>query len=73
MKIPDGKGLRPEAEAAWEHAAAQFGIEQSIFVEVRTLYDAANHVVIEIWFEYAGHKFDNLTDLKRALQLKAFL
>lgn len=88
MKIPEGKFLGQQAEKTWEYAAAQIGVEQGIIVEVGREYEKTSLAVsmpggntttwydtriTRIFFKLNKHEFETLTDLKRALELKAFL
>jgi hypothetical protein len=89
MKIPEDKYFSDEADRTWERAAAQIGVEYGIMVEVgrdiehttSTYHSGPNGQsfnlndsrITRIFFKLNGHEFETLTDLKRALQLKAFL
>lgn len=89
MKIPEDKFFSERAQHAWEDAAAQIGVELGIMVEVGTdtIVERITYPhpqggsplqldctrTTRVFFKLNGHEFETLTDLKRALQLKAFL
>lgn len=89
MKIPEDKYFGDDADRAWDQAAAQIGVEYGIMVEVgrdrknttetfpmpygQPSLTLNSTKTTRIFFKLNGHEFETLTDLKRALQLKAFL
>jgi hypothetical protein len=75
MKIPDHVISKDEAhriEILWQNAADQMSLESGIFIRIGMEYEYYP-IFNRIFFKVEGHEFENLTDLKKALSLKAFL
>ena len=78
MKIPSKSHIYHNSNIAkrlfidWRNAAAQMELEYGIWIEVETEEDAQT-ALSRIYFKVMEHEFDNLKDLKKALELKAFI
>lgn len=81
MKIPTDPKLRPndlylqKIVQAWEDTAIKASLDSGVLVTVVTILDHSyvSPPIQEILFEAEGHRFTSLTDLMKALSLKAFL
>ena len=63
-------------EQDWLKAAYQLSLESGIFIEVIVKHDRSNLgnlYLQEIVFKVMEHEFNGLSDLKRAIDNKAFL
>jgi hypothetical protein len=80
MKIPKDILIINEDDLIkyWQDAAAQASLETGIYVEVIIKFRGEqvfgpHSNIDEIVFKVMDHEFGNLTDLKRGLNIKAFL
>lgn len=72
MKIPENTNIMSSSLVDdWFLAASQEGLRTGIFVDLKITM--RNDRVAEIQFDVMGHLFDNLTDLRKALDNKSFL
>jgi hypothetical protein len=77
MIIPNSQYISIEGKKtplidAWQNAAISIGLETGIYVSVNYEYDTYPYIR-RIFFMINDHKFENLTELKRAIDLKVFL
>lgn len=76
MKIPKNSGAHyEEIRQLWQKTANEMALEYGIFIQVVTYYDNNSHFpnFNNITFEVMDHEFENLHDLRKAVQNKAFL
>lgn len=77
MKIPKEQHVYYNNNVArrllqdWGDAARQIELEYGVWIEVKTEDD--NNVLSRIYFKVMEHEFENLRDLKKALEMKAFI
>jgi hypothetical protein len=72
MKVREGAIIERYMWEAWFRSAAQIALDHGIFVEV--VYDTGGFGdTTRIYFKVDDHEFENLTELKRAIAMKAFL
>jgi hypothetical protein len=75
MKIPEHINLPYDGTTtqAWYEAAIAESMRTGIYIEtIRTKHNNSEYVS-ELQFKVMDHLFDNLTDLRKALDNKAFL
>ena len=86
MKITGKSFVSNHVEQLWQQTAAEIGLETGLYIEVKTEYLSQQSVSVNgstpiynfpiisrIYFDFNGHQFDSLPELKRALSLMAFL
>jgi hypothetical protein len=76
MKIPEGYSITSEMWKAWHETAARLSLKHNIYIAVereQAVDTHGNAYQTSLHFEVAEHRFDSLTDLLKALKLKAFL
>lgn len=75
MNIPNLEVSREDGQliiGRWKEIAMTISMEYGIFVDV-LVTRGDNLVPKQLQFEVMGHKFESLIDLRKALELKAFL
>lgn len=75
MKIPRKYPISSEAILLWRQTAARIGLRENVYVWVGLeRWDVSDTGPISrIYFQIDEHQFETLTDLKKAIRLKAFL
>jgi hypothetical protein len=58
----------------WKNNAQQLSVETGVFIEVHLEYAPPNNVyLMRIYFKVDDHEFEGLNDVKKAIEMKAFL
>jgi hypothetical protein len=74
MIIPKGKRIVGAYLDEWQAVAAQIGMETGIFVEVDSKWDyVGKEETQRLVFILDGHEFETLGDLKKAIEMIAFI
>jgi len=76
MKIPDNSLDDLEAKRIvelWKETARQISMEHGVYVEAKFECTTVWPIPSRIYFKLGTYEFESLSDLKRALNNKAFL
>jgi hypothetical protein len=57
----------------WRDNAEQLSVETGIFIEVHITYPTGKNYINRIFFKVDDHEFEGLNEVKRAIEMKAFL